>query len=140
MTKAVELRAETETPGPDDLFRTYNIDGTPISDEIDTTFIHPATVSVSAINPTSFVIGWLDNGQNDYTFAVYDINGNELVAATDVETSVIGNNKAQEVFSYQAATGIGLCNDNFVMAWATSDFEANWAAFQANGALWDGVC
>ncbi|MFH1803198.1 MAG: hypothetical protein ABH864_07185 [archaeon] len=127
-------------------FRTYDINGNAISSEIDADTavgsVSGLPMSVSAINSTAFAISWYDGIDGDYTFALYDVNGNELVSAIDAETSVTATGQfAVGISSYQAATGIGLYNNNFIMGWGSSDSEAKWSGFKSkNGALWNGDC
>ena len=96
------------------------------------------SVSVSALNENAFAVGWRDVSSAATKFAVYDVNGNIITPETSVGAGIASG--TQEVTSRATATGIELCEDNLVIAWAQSATQADWAAYHMDGTIWDGVC
>ena len=187
-----------DVTGQDATFSVYDVNGTlligPI-DADDTVSAGSYSVSVSTLNSTYFVIGWIDGADDDATFAVYNSNGTNIVAATDADQAVFTSTSCQvsalnstvfviswyddssydlhfstflsnganivggvagvdiEAWSLgsqsphlyqspcglQSGTGIGLYNDNWIIAYANTSTQAIWQAFMPNGTAWDGI-
>ncbi len=127
----------------DATFRTYYASGTAISAEIDadTDAGTYSSVSVSALNSTAFVIGWFDEASADATFRTYRVNQTGVTSEISSETDAATTARRYEAVASEAtATGIGLCDDNFVMAYVTSTSMANWTTYKPDGTIWDGSC
>ena len=121
-------------------FSTYDSSGTKISGptDVDETLASASrsSVSVSALNSTTFVIGWYDSTDQDATFAVYSA-GTLSAGPTDSSTTALN---LQIVSSYQTAIDIGFCEQNFIQAFVVSDSVSNWTSYHSDGTVWDGVC
>jgi hypothetical protein len=99
-------------------------------------------VSVSCLNSTYFVISWYDYVDFDLSYAIYDSVGNNIVALTDIESWPTAGNvpfQYQSPCSQEAATGIEIYSDNWIIAYANTTTQAIWKAFQPNGTAWDGT-
>jgi hypothetical protein len=98
-------------------------------------------VAVDSINSSHFVYAYYDEDDDDYSFRIYDYN---RVANTFILDLVNVDNSADahdiSVMSQNTGRDIGICNDNFILAWVNKSNEAVWHAFYANGTIWNGVC
>lgn len=123
----------------DVLFKIYNSAGTALitTKTADNDVGNSFYISVSAMNSSQFVIGWYDIPDTDHEFAIYNTAGT-LIAGPTI-SSTIGLS-FQTVSSYQTATDIGFCDQNFIHAFAVSTTQADWIAYYPNGTVWDGVC
>lgn len=117
-------------------FRVYDSNGNAITEIIDAdedVGSGSFSVSVSALNNTHFVIGWFDDADDDASFRIYDSNGNAQTEIIDAGTTAF---IWQDVSSYEAATDIGIANDNFVMGWVHNSSLAVWGLYSGiNGSV-----
>ena len=121
-------------------FRIYNNSGTALTDIIDADDvigISFKTVSVAALNSTQFVVGWYDGVDLDASFRIYDSSGGALTNIIDTDTDA---DKYVCLASLETATGIGICDNNFVMTWKHNSTSAVWDSYYSNGTSWNGVC
>ena len=98
------------------------------------------SVQVSALSSTSFAISWHDAVDFDLTFATYYSNGTAIAAPTDVESWPTAVNNPfwyQSPSSQECATGIGLADDRFVVAYANTTTQAIWKTYNADGTAWE---
>ncbi|HJX50791.1 MAG TPA: hypothetical protein VJ438_04990, partial [Candidatus Nanoarchaeia archaeon] len=83
------------------------------------------TISVSAINSTSFVYGWFDQGVNDLAFNIYNETGGEAVARVNVNPSAATDSRLSIA---------GLDNDKFVYAfYLSNDQDIGYTIIYKNG-------
>lgn len=113
-------------------FRIYDSSGNAITGIIDAdTNVGTASylASVSALNSTHFVIGWYDDVDEDASFKVYDSSGNNLTNIIDAGATAF---MWQDVSSYEAATDIGIYDNNFVTGWVHTSSLAVWGLYSGN--------
>ena len=72
-------------------------------------------VSVAPLDTDKYVVGWCDETQDDMTFAVYYLNGTNILAATDVDTDIGQCSGPDQV----AVTALN--TTTFVIAWYEDD-------------------
>ena len=123
-------------------FRVYDSAGNPLTSIIDadtsTGSNGRRSVSVSALNSTTFVVGWYDDGSPDYVeFSIYNSAGTKLAGPMSTITTGYAS---QAVSSYLTTINIGICDYNFIQAFTVSTTLSNWTAYYPNGTVWDGVC
>ena len=78
-------------------FKIYDVLGNVIvnTTDVDTnTLPDDSRVDVAMINSSAFVVGWIDGGEDDITFAIYDLNGNLIYGPTDLDSSVSTNSNS----------------------------------------------
>ena len=78
-------------------FKIYDVFGNIIvnTTDVDTnTLPDDSRVDVAMINSSAFVVGWIDGGEDDITFAIYNLNGNLIYGPTDLDTSVSINSNS----------------------------------------------
>lgn len=104
-------------------FKVYRTNGTLITSEtiVDSTAgaCNYNSVSVSALDPNRFVIGWYDSGSSYASFAVYNKNGTVYTSRTDVDTTA-GTSRAVSVSAFNSTT--------FVFGWY--DQVSSYASFR----------
>ena len=95
-------------------FRTYYANGTTISSEVtvDSSVsscpLAYKSVSIAPLNDSWFVVAYPDNDDDDATVAIYDVDGNEMLSPTDIDTDMD--------FIYSIA--VDAFNDSaFIVAW-----------------------
>jgi hypothetical protein len=101
------------------------------------------SVQVSALNSTAFVISWYDYTDFDLSFATYLSDGTAVATLTDIESWPTAANspfKYQSPCSQESGTGIKICNDNWIIAYANTTTQAGWRSYNPNGTVWDGIC
>jgi len=93
-------------------FKIYDTNGTQIGNQVtvdsDVGNCYRTCVSATSFNSSTFVIAYFDNAEDDITFAIYDSEGNELVAPTDVDENV-GDSRTVSVSAFNSST--------FVIGW-----------------------
>ncbi len=129
-------------------FKIYLYNGTNLTGIIDADIEvgnNSDSISVSAMNSSYFVIGWFDEVEENYKFAVYDSDGN-LKAGPTVSSStgdIIGFTQFQTLSSYQAATNIGFkdpsSNPLFIHAYPVSTSQADWRVYNADGSPYEQI-
>lgn len=101
---------------------------------------------VVPLNSTHIVTSWTQSVEQNATFRVYDTEGNPntgiINASINIHQGSGHNSGSAPVASEVFATGLGICNDNFIMAWnETSNGDGLiWRAYYPDGTEWDGVC
>ena len=129
----------------DATFAVYDSSGnvkTAATDVDDTAGTSCASVQVSALNSTVFVISWYDSVDFDLSFATYRSDGTVFCALTDIEswaTAFQQPFRFQSPCSQETGTGIEIYNDNWIIAYGNTTTEAIWKAFTPAGATWDGT-
>jgi hypothetical protein len=99
--------------------------------DADTDVYGSYSVQVSALNSTAFVISWYDCVDFDLSFATYLTDGTTIAALTDIEswpTSVNAPFMYQSPCSQETATGIGIYNDNWIIAYSNTTTQVIWRA------------
>lgn len=110
--------------------------------DIDTAVGTPnASVSIGSQNSTQFVVLFYDGVSFDLAYGINQTFGTtKVMARTDIEDYASAQNngpQVQDVFSQAYAVGLGLCNRNFVVAYANSSTQADFRTFWANGQVWN---
>jgi hypothetical protein len=125
----------------DATFAVYDSAGTlkagPIDADTDVSTSY--SVQVSCLNSTYFIISWRDDSDYDLSFAIYDSSGTNHVALTDIETWATSSNlphKYHSPCSQESATGIGIYNDCWIIAYANTTSQAIWKAYKSDGTTW----
>lgn len=126
-------------------FSVYDSSGNLISGPIDAdnSAINSYSVQVSTLNSTNFVISWYDGTDYDLSYAIYDSAGISIVALTDIESWPTAANtpfKYQSPTSQEVGSGLALCNQNWVIAYANTTTQANWKSYKPDGTTWNGIC
>ena len=99
-----------------------------------------AAVRVAAQNSTQLVITFLDNASYDLAYGINTtFAGATIKARANIEDYAATNRYAryQDIVAYKPATGIGLCNQNFVVVYANSSTQADWKSYYADGLAWN---
>jgi hypothetical protein len=90
----------------------------------------PSYISVSALNSTSFVVGWNDDVSSDSTFAVYNSAGTLMTGPTDADTNV------GDLSSISVST---INSSAFVISWFDdTDDDDTFAVYNSAGTLMAG--
>jgi len=124
-------------------FRRYTVGGTLIGSEAtpDTavgTGADAVMVSTAAINKSEFAISWYDSTTDTGIFArTYDASAAAISGEVSVQPASLRYNA---VAGYSAATDIGFCSGNFIVAFANTTSQAVFKAYLRNGSDWSGVC
>ena len=112
-------------------FAVYNSAGTLIAGPIDADMmvgVVSYSVSVSAFNSTTFVIGWYDSSDYDATFAVYNSAGTQIGSTIDADT---------DVGSTSCSVSVSTLNStHFVIGWFDqTDQDVTFAVYNSAGTL-----
>jgi len=113
----------------DATFAIYNSAGTQIGTTIDAdddVGDYAYAVSVSTLNSTHFVIGWIDITDQDATFAVYDSSGTLKTGPIDADSTMGTASRSLQVSA--------LNNTAFVISWYDYvDFDLSFATYLSDG-------
>lgn len=112
-------------------FQIYDTNGTQVLAEVDVDdasggMFEYTSIGVSALSSTTFVIGWADRGEQDATFAVYNIAGTLLYGPTDADTTA-GSSMSVQVSCFNSTF--------FVIGWYDrTALTAQFAIYEASNA------
>lgn len=97
-------------------------------------------IGLSSFNSTDFVISWYTKNvtRKGMRFASYNYRG--ALKLPDTKTSLGSGLYPNTITFRETATGLQLCNNNFIIAYVNSTTNAVWESYNANGTAWDGVC
>lgn len=95
-------------------------------------------VGAATIDSENVVLTWYDSDGTDHSFATIKYDNTTITAATELTSTVYV--KTLGIASYEPATNLGPCGDNFVVAYANASNIAIWETFNMNGSRWNGVC
>jgi hypothetical protein len=104
-------------------------------------FAHAATVFTTVkilgvhtcpLNQTTFVLAYYDNTNDDFSFQIYDTNGTQILAETDVDTS---GGAISGGYGTEASVGVSAFNSTvFVISWYDkTDADATFAVYNTTG-------
>ena len=81
-------------------FRIYDTQGNVIVNTVDVDtndLLNDSRVDVEMINSTNFVVGWIDGGEDDITYSIYNLAGTLIIGPTDLDTAVSTTGNATDV-------------------------------------------
>ena len=84
------------------------------------------SVSVSALNSTTLVVGYYDDAEDDMTFSIYSSDGDLITGPIDVDTNVDSNGGSVSV--------LALTNNIFVIGWFDYNVDhEKFSTYYSNG-------
>jgi len=95
------------------------------------TSVNVTSVHTCPLDEHTFVVAYLDATNNDVSFQIWDTNGTQIIAETDVDTTVAS------VFTMFTSVGVSAFNStHFVIGWYNiNDQDATFSVYKSDGSL-----
>lgn len=106
---------------------------------IDATISNVWDAKIAWLNSTAFKVFYDDDLSDNFTYSVWDIEGNNLIAQVLFAGPTPAPN-AVAIASDSYYNGIAHCSENTVIAYEFSSTVSNFTTIQLDGTAWDGSC